>query len=319
MSYARALYKSTLSGVGVTGPTGAMGYTGPTGSNGTSYTGPTGTIAGVTSVSSSGLAYGATVTSNGYLQLGEATNTYPGLVTTGSQIFAGAKSFVSDVSVNHLIVGSGGSKHQFVTVSDTPHYLSSSDYGKLIRVVVNNGEVHLPTAAISPYGSSITIDAANNFYYVKIYSSGGSICWGSQTFGFYIIESRNNITFTSDGSDWYVTSYIFPSKSIGGGGDTHTMYSPYNVLINDNTMVNIYLPQRAACGSKITIRKIYLADQASVVIHNSHGYIGTYNNSLFSNTFTMDTETYTLELIVDDSNNWFILQSTIYITNNIYI
>ena len=76
-------------------------------------------------------------------------------------------------------------------------------------------------------------------------------------------------------------------------------------------MVKIYLPQRAACGSKITIRKIYFTDQASVVIHNSHGYIITYDNSFISTTFTMDTETYTLELIVDDSNNWFILQSTI--------
>jgi hypothetical protein len=59
MSYARALYKSTLSGLtgptgpagssssssgtGYTGPTGEKGYTGYTGSNGTSYTGPTGT------------------------------------------------------------------------------------------------------------------------------------------------------------------------------------------------------------------------------------------------------------------------------------
>lgn len=68
MSYARALYKSTLSGLtgptgpagssssssgtgytgptgenGYTGVTGPMGYTGYTGSNGTSYTGPTGT------------------------------------------------------------------------------------------------------------------------------------------------------------------------------------------------------------------------------------------------------------------------------------
>lgn len=58
MSYARALYKSTLSGLtgptgpagssssssgtGYTGPTGSRGYTGYTGSNGTSYTGPTG-------------------------------------------------------------------------------------------------------------------------------------------------------------------------------------------------------------------------------------------------------------------------------------
>ena len=206
-----------------------------------------------------------------------------------------------------MIVGSGGSKHQFVTVSDTPHYLSSSDYGKLIRVVVNNGEVHLPTAAISPYGSSITIDAANNFYYVKIYSSGGSICWGIQTFSSFFIESRNNITFTSDGSDWYVTSYIFPSKTVAGG-DTHTMYSPCNLLITNTTIDDIYLPKTAPTGAQVVIRKTY-SDGHAITITNDYGYI--YNSSnildiINPNIHTMGTGTFTITLITDNSNNWYV-------------
>ena len=284
-----------------------MGYTGPTGSNGTSYTGPTGTIAGVTSVSSSGLAYGATATSNGYLQLGEATNTYPGLVTTGSQIFAGAKSFVSDVSVNHLIVGAGGSKYQIVTVGDSPHYLSSSDYGKLIRVTKSDGHVYLPNASTSPYGSTITIYADNNFYYVKIYSSGGSIYLGIQTFSSFFIESDNIITFVSDGIDWIITTYNYPSKTVSSG-NKHTMYSPCNLLITITTIDDIYLPKTAPTGAQVVIRKTY-SDGHAITITNDYGYI--YNSSnildiINPNIHTMGTGTFTITLIADDSNNWYV-------------
>ena len=285
-----------------------MGYTGPTGSNGTSYTGPTGTIAGVTSVSSSGLAYGATATSNGYLQLGEATNTYPGLVTTGSQIFAGAKSFVSDVSVNHLIVGAGGSKYQIVTVGDSPHYLSSSDYGKLIRVTKSDGHVYLPNASTSPYGSTITIYADNNFYYVKIYSSGGSIYLGIQTFSSFFIESDNIITFVSDGIDWIITTYNYPSKTVSSG-NKHTMYSPCNLLITITTIDDIYLPKTAPTGAQVVIRKNYPDAIIAITIRNDYGYI--YNSSnildiINPNIHTMGTGTFTITLIADDSNNWYV-------------
>ena len=94
MSYARALYKSTTLS-GVTGPTGPAGSSSGSG------------LAGVTTVDDDGLVNGAQITSSNYLQLGAATETYPGVVTTGVQTFAGAKSFTSDLTVNGLTVGSG--------------------------------------------------------------------------------------------------------------------------------------------------------------------------------------------------------------------
>ena len=91
---------STWSSIG----SGGSGVTGPTGAAGSSGSG----LAGVTGVYTDGFANGAQITTENYLQLGAATETYPGVVTTGTQTFAGAKSFVSDISVNSLTIGRGG-------------------------------------------------------------------------------------------------------------------------------------------------------------------------------------------------------------------
>jgi hypothetical protein len=324
--YDGSTWSSIGSGNGYTGPTGPIGYTGYTGhmgytgytgytgADGVSYTGPTGytgpqgpSLAGVTEVYTDGFAKGAQITAENYLQLGEATENYPGLVTTGSQIFAGAKSFVLDVSVNHLIVGAGGSKYQIVTVGDSPYYLSSSDYGKLIRVTKSDGYVYLPTASTSPYGSTITIYADNNFYYVKIYSSGGSIYLGIQTFNSFFIESDNIITFVSDGSDLIITTYNYPSKTVGAG-TTHDMYSPCNLLVTNITIENIYLPKTAPTGAQVVIRKTY-SDAIAIKIRNDYGDIYNKSNVKSSGSpylHTMDTDTYTITLIADDSNNWYV-------------
>ena len=64
-------------------------------------------LAGVTAVGVTA-SYGATLTSDNYLQLVAAGATYPGIVTLSSQTFAGSKSFSSDIAVNSLTVGRGG-------------------------------------------------------------------------------------------------------------------------------------------------------------------------------------------------------------------
>ena len=100
---------------GYTGPTGVTGSTGPTGVTGstgpTGVTGPTGAIGGVTSVSSSSMANGATV-SGVFLSLAPADTMNPGIITTSTQTFEGAKAFTQDVSLNTtsgpVTVGLGG-------------------------------------------------------------------------------------------------------------------------------------------------------------------------------------------------------------------
>jgi hypothetical protein len=60
-------------------------------------------INGVTSISSAGFINGATLTTTYYLELGQATTTYPGLMTTTGQTFAGDKYFGGSVGVSGLL------------------------------------------------------------------------------------------------------------------------------------------------------------------------------------------------------------------------
>jgi hypothetical protein len=89
---------------GALGPTGANGVMGPTGSTGAlGPTGATGSVAAIGVIdsqtkSSNGLAL---VTGTLYAQSADAS--YPGLVTTGTQTFAGAKTFTGAVRFNSSI------------------------------------------------------------------------------------------------------------------------------------------------------------------------------------------------------------------------
>jgi hypothetical protein len=85
------------------GATGATGAIGPPG-----LVGATGAIQGVTAVSGLNYSNGATITSQKYLQLGSASQTTPGIMTTAGQTFAGSKTFTSDALINTLTVGKGG-------------------------------------------------------------------------------------------------------------------------------------------------------------------------------------------------------------------
>jgi hypothetical protein len=71
---------------------------------------------GIIEVSTDGKPYGATLTSNSYLQLAPATETYPGVITTSGQTMSGSKNFTSDMTVNTITVGLGGSNVSTNTV-----------------------------------------------------------------------------------------------------------------------------------------------------------------------------------------------------------
>ena len=89
---------------GVQGIQGLTGLTGATGAIGAQ--GATGSVANVGTISGSSTANGATITS-GVLSLTPADGTNGGIVTTGTQTFAGSKIFSSDINVNGVIIGRG--------------------------------------------------------------------------------------------------------------------------------------------------------------------------------------------------------------------
>ena len=295
MKYSDGTQWNTVgSGSGVTGPTGAEG---PSGSP----------LAGVTGIYTDGFANGAQITTENYLQLGEATKTHPGVVTTGSQTFAGAKSFVSDVSVNHLIVGSGGSKYQIVETTTSTYTCSTSDYGKIIRATDPTKKIYLPNAGISPYGTNITVYADNTTGDVTIYSTdGGSIYWKWQygAFTYFGVNSGSIITFTSDGVNWIISNYNASSIVATSGTTTVTMYSPCIVYVESTDTDTINLPKYVSYGDIVTIRKTY-SNSHSISIVNDYGTIYGSENGSDSSTISMGTGTYTLSLYATSIGNWY--------------
>jgi len=69
------------------------------------WTAPTG-VTTLSAISTSGTANGATISGN-TLNLNAASANFGGVVTTGTQTFAGSKTFNSDLNVNGLTVGKG--------------------------------------------------------------------------------------------------------------------------------------------------------------------------------------------------------------------
>jgi hypothetical protein len=85
----------------------------------------------------SGLVYGATLTSDSYLQLGSATSARPGILTTGSQTIAGNKTFTG------TFTGTTGTFSNTVTAAA---FNTASDY----RVKENIQDLNLNLYNVNP-------------------------------------------------------------------------------------------------------------------------------------------------------------------------
>jgi hypothetical protein len=107
--------------------------------NGTSWSsiGSGSGLAGVTAVTSSEFAYGATLTTDNYLQLGPASASNPGILTTGSQTIGGSKTF------NSIMTGTTGTFSSTVTAAA---FNSTSDY----RVKENIQDLNLNIYNVNP-------------------------------------------------------------------------------------------------------------------------------------------------------------------------
>jgi hypothetical protein len=94
-------------------------------------------LTGVTAVTSSEFANGATLTTDNYLQLGPASASNPGILTTGSQTIGGSKTF------NSIMIGTTGTFSNTVTAAA---FNSTSDY----RVKENIQNLNLNIYNVNP-------------------------------------------------------------------------------------------------------------------------------------------------------------------------
>lgn len=198
---------TTLVGTtGATGPTGAVGTTGPTGANGSvgatgavgatgsvGATGATGSITALDPIGSSPNNNGATLTGT-TLNLEPADETHGGVVTTGAQTFAGAKTLTSAVLVTPAlgtptsgtltnctglpttgVTGYQGYtlQGQFVGTNVTPAdantYYSGSFSGQTLNTVAAVRRVYIPVSG--------TIHSASLFANFVAGSNEASTCY----------------------------------------------------------------------------------------------------------------------------------------------
>ncbi len=97
------------------GPAGPVGLTGPAGPQGPAGADGMSNLNSIGAIGSTSTANGASLL-DGVLSLSPADGTNGGVITTGSQTFAGAKTFSSDIKANGLVIGRGAGNNEQNTV-----------------------------------------------------------------------------------------------------------------------------------------------------------------------------------------------------------
>jgi hypothetical protein len=155
---------------------------------------------------------GSPITTSGNITINipDASASARGVVTTGSQTFAGVKTFANGLSLPAV----GGSNQ--------------------ITRIVNIGTLHEGTASLNQIG----FNSGNNIYFGKGLSNGGVISWNNSTVRYYTLPDADGTLALASQLDGYVTlgtaqtitgSKTFNSRIIGqyasltGSGSADTL------------------------------------------------------------------------------------------------
>lgn len=220
--------------VGVTGPTGSIGSTGPTGSIGatgatgsTGSTGATGSITALAAIGSSPNANGATLTGT-TLNLEPASASFGGVITTGTQTFAGAKTmtspvFITDITTPLIIGGTGvtsainytGSTNAGVTATAIAHQFNVGNSGATFGMGLYQDGMYIHGNASKITNTLSAFRIGNGTGTVDIGQQ--SSAWGAIWCGTSLVPSASNYSLRAAGS-------ITNLNSAGTTGDITLSY-----------------------------------------------------------------------------------------------
>lgn len=183
---------------GPTGPTGANGVTGAQGNNGaTGATGPTGNpiVLGVIGTGVTGNQFGMKY-SGGILNLEPASQWFGGVVTTGTQSFSGAKTFLNGITVNGT-TSLNGTTNVVGNLSSTGNITGANLSG------TNTGNVTLGAIGAAPNANAATLTGQQLVLQPASNLFGGIVTTGAQTFAgaktFASTISAANLSGTNTG------------------------------------------------------------------------------------------------------------------------
>jgi hypothetical protein len=215
-------------------------------SNGTAWVSSTPTgISSITSIGFTSNANGATITS-GVLQLQPANASFGGLVTTGTQIFAGAKTFNSDLKVNDMTIGKGASNNSTLLGFQAGAALTSSGNNNVAvgyqALKANTGGTdnvvvgYIAATALTTGSGNIAI-GAQAMRYTTTGHSNNAIGYGALN---SVTSANGNIGIgNSSGGSLTTGAYnINIGSSAGayiGTGSVANTTGNYSIMIGSNT------------------------------------------------------------------------------------
>jgi hypothetical protein len=268
--------KGDTGATGPAGPTGATGLTGPAGPTGpqgpagpTGPQGPAGSNASVT-VGTIGLANanGATITS-GVLSLSPADASNPGILTTGAQTIAGAKTFNS--TIGGSISGNAGSATKLATSRNingtafdgTADITVTADASTLTGTTLKSTVVNSSLTSVGTLGSlavtnGITAGTVTTPIYastpIVLTPSGGTITW-NPTLGLnasVVLTGNSTLAFSSAPASGSYGTLVVTQPA--GGGATLTLPSGTHRVLGSSSTTTVGL---STAGNAVDIVSFY--------------------------------------------------------------
>jgi hypothetical protein len=223
---------------------------------------------------------GSPITTSGNITINipDASASARGVVTTGSQTFAGVKTFSNGLSLPAV----GGSNQ--------------------ITRIVNIGTLHEGTASLNQIG----FNSGNNIYFGKGLSNGGVISWNNSTVRYYTLPDADGTLALASQLDGYVTlgtaqtitgSKTFNSRIIGqdasltgsGSADTlevtHTSGSGIGVDISKaGNGEGLRVTKTSGSGNAVTITGGTLSAEDATFSEGINGTSANFTGNLASDT-----------------------------------
>ena len=237
---------------------------------------------GVTTVgtfSGSSQTNGASI-SGSTITFGPADATNPGMVTTGTQTFAGAKTFSSNAVINGITAGTYGGDQGFqVTNSKSLYFVTN---GTLLNFEAGSAKLQVQIAGAGTYTQGTLVYGGNNGYWrmgsnMQLLGSAGYTSLGAAgTADYLVVASGGNVGVgtTSPHSKLQVSG-SFATAYVAKTAD-YTATASDNIIKVTTSGVTITLP--TAVG--ITGREYVIVNASSgniTVATTSSQNIGNFN------------------------------------------
>ena len=252
-----------------------------TGSGTLTWITPSAGITGVGTMTTTSYAAGATVSGNSLI-LAPADGTNGGIVTNGTQTFAGAKTFDSDISVRGIKIGFGGGN---ITSNIALGSLLNANTSGNQNIAIGSGALNANTtgAANTAIGfNSLNFSTINNYNTAIGYQSLGGNTEGSDNTGVGKAALGTNTTGSRN------TAIGFEANVVYNNLTNATAIGAYAKVSTSNT-IQLGADGTAGTTAITNVKTSGTLTAGTVTYPNTHGTNGQVLSTTGSGTLTWTT------------------------------